>query len=80
MLYALRGKDRDQKLLPVTYCTARLPEYMGKWYPCEIEAVGAVLAIDQTAHWINESIHPTVIMPDSMPVVRAANLMRQGKH
>ena len=76
VLYALRRFEGQDKLLPVTYCTARLPEYMSKWYPCEIEAVGAVLAIDQVAHWINESVHSTIIMPDSMPVVRAANLIR----
>ena len=45
-----------------------------------IEAVGVVLAIDQAAHWINESTKTTIVMPDSMPVVRAANLMRKGRH
>ena len=80
VLYALRRADDKERLLPVMYCSARLPEYMSKWYPCELEAVGSVLAIDQVAHWINESIHPTVVMPDSMPVVKAANLMKQGRH
>ena len=53
---------------------------MKDWYPCELECVGAVLSIDQTSHWINESKHPTTVMPDSMPVVMAANLMKAGKH
>ena len=80
VLYALRKEGQTQTLLPVQYCTARLPDYMKKWYPCELEAVGAVLAIDQSAHWINESLLPTVVMPDSMPVVKAATLMKQGRH
>ena len=80
VLYAIRNSTKDTKMLPVLFCTAKLPEYMKNWYPCELEAVGAVLAIDQAAHWINESLHQTIVMPDSMPVVRAANLMRQGKH
>ena len=41
VLYAIRQTSEAPVLLPVLYCTARLPEYMGKWYPCEIEAVGA---------------------------------------
>ena len=80
VLYAVQCSQGKEKLLPVLYCSAKLPEYMGKWYPCEIEAVASVLAIDQSAHWINESIHPTIVMPDSMPVVKAANLMKQGRH
>ena len=80
VLYAVRESSDGKKVLPVLYCTAKLPEYMSKWFPCELEAVGAVLAIDQAAHWINESLHPTMVMPDSMPVVPAANLMKQGKH
>ena len=77
-LYAVK-KDSD-KLLPVQYCSAKLSDYMKEWYPCELEGTGAVLAIDQVSHWINESRHPTTVMPDSMPVVKAANLMKSGKH
>ena len=80
VLYAVTGPASNQQLLPVMFCSARLPDYMSRWYPCEIEAVGAVLAIDQAAHWINESNKTTIVMPDSMPVVRAANLMKKGKH
>ena len=80
VLYAITNPGPNQSLLPVMFCSARLPDYMGKWYPCELEAVGAVLAIDQCAHWINEALSTTIVMPDSMPVVKAANLMRRGKH
>ena len=80
VLYAKREDNDTDQLLPVMFCSARLPDYMSKWYPCEIEAVGVVLAIDQAAHWINESNRTTIVMPDSMPVVRAANLMRKGRH
>ena len=62
------------------YCSAKLADYMKDWYPWELEGVGAVLSIDQVAHWINESKHPTTVMPDSMPVVKAANLMKAGRH
>ena len=55
VLYVLR----DEKMFPVTFSTAKLKEYMVKWYPCEKEAVGVVLSIDQCAHWINESELPT---------------------
>ena len=66
--------------MPVQYCSAKLPSYMSKWYPCEAEAAGVVVAIEQCRHWINESYLPTLIGPDSRPVVEAANLMKRGKH
>ena len=71
---------RDDKLLPVTYCSAKLKDYMVKWFPCEKEGVGTVLAIEQCAHWICESDHPTMVGPDSSAVVDAAELIRKGKH
>ena len=79
-LYAMREEADGMKLLPVQYCSAKLPDYMANWYPCELECTGAVLSIDQVAHWINESKNPTTVMPDSMPVVKAANLMKAGRH
>ena len=66
--------------LPVQYMSGKLAPYMAKWYPCEQEAVGAVMAIDQCRHWINESRHPTWVLPDSKSVVDASNLMRTGRH
>ena len=46
---------RDGKLYPVSYCTAKLKDYMVNWYSCEQEAVGVVLSLDQCSHWIRES-------------------------
>ena len=71
---------RDAKLFPVTYCTAKLKDYMVNWYPCEQEAVGVVLAMEQCAHWIRESKLPTLVGPDSLAVVKAVDLIRRGKH
>ena len=73
-LYAVRQEEDGVHLLPVQYCSAKLPDYMSGWYPCKLEGVGAVLSIEQVAHWINESRHPTTVMPDSMPVVKAAKI------
>ena len=71
---------RDNKMLPVSYCTAKLKDYMQKWYPCEKEAVGAVIALDQCSHWVNESQLPTLVGPDSSAVVKAVDLIKRGKH
>ena len=70
----------DSKEVPVQYCSAKLPSHMANWFPCELEAVGAVLAIDQCSPWINESNLTTLVAPDSMPVVKAAQLMKLGRH
>ena len=71
---------RENKLLPVTYCSSKLKDYMIKWFPCEKEAVGTVLAIDQCSHWINESKLTSLVGPDCSSIVEAAELMRQGKY
>ena len=76
VLYTLR----EEKMFPVIFCTAKLKDYMSRWYPCEKEAVGVVLALDQCSHWIAESTLPTLVGPDSLAVVKATELMRQGKH
>ena len=49
-LYAAREIEGETRLLPMQYCSAKLPGYMAQWYPCELEAVGAVLSIDQVSH------------------------------
>ena len=36
--------------------------------------------LEQCAHWILESHHPTLVGPDCLSVVKAADLIRRGKH
>ena len=79
-LYTLRKTDQGIQKLPVQYASGKLAGYMARWCPCEKEGVGAVLAIDQVRHWVNESHLPTIVLPDNKPVVDAAALMRLGRH
>ena len=72
--------QRDDKLLPVVYSTAKLKDYMIKWFPCEKEAIGVVLSLEQCAHWIQEAKLPTLVGPDSLAVVKAVDLIKKGKH
>jgi len=67
---------RQEKTLPVMYCTTKLKDYMVKWYPCEKVAIGAVLAINQCAHWISESQLTTLVGPDCLAVVKAVDLIK----
>ena len=71
---------RNNKNLPVMFCTAKLKDYMSKWFPCEKEAMGVVVSLDQCSHWISESKLPTLVGPDCLSVVKAADLIRRGKH
>lgn len=80
VMYTGRVAEGNTRWLPVQFASAKLPNYMEDWSPCELEGVGAVLAIDQTRHWINESLKPTLVMPDNKPVVEATSLMKRGKH
>ena len=80
VMYTGRVGKEGTTWLPVQFASAKLPNYMETWSPCELEGVGAVLAIDQTRHWINESLKPTLVMPDNKPVVEATALMKLGRH
>jgi hypothetical protein len=80
VLYTQRTEGKETVWLPVQYASAKLSKYMNVWTPCEQEAVGAVLAIDQVRHWINESRKTTIVTPDNKPVADAANLMKMGRH
>ena len=80
VLYTLRPSQQGTQWLPVQYASGKLSNYMEGWSPCEKEGVGAVLAIDQVRHWVNESHKTTIVMPDNKPVIQAADLMKLGKH
>ena len=80
VLYTERETSSGLKRLPVQFCTAKLSGYMANWHPCEQEGIGAVLAIDQCRHWINESHQPTSVLCDNKPVVEAAQLLKLGRH
>ena len=80
VLNTLRTLHGKVEWLPVQYASAKLHKYMSGWYPCELEGVGSVLAIEQVRHWINESSKPTIVLPDNKPVVDAANMMKSGRH
>ena len=79
VLYTIRHSEQGTQWLPVQYASGKLSNYMESWTPCEKEGVGAVLAIDQVRHWVNESLKPTIVMPDNKPVVEAASKMKLGK-
>ena len=53
---------------------------MAAWTPCEQEAAGAVLAIEQVRRWINESSRPTMVLPNNKPVADAVNMMKIGRN
>lgn len=79
-LMVQREDAGEKKLYPFQYCSAKLQKHISNWFPCETEAVGAVVAIEQCKHWINESLVTTTVLPDSKPVVEAANLLKSGRH
>ena len=80
VLYTKRPSEGVDKLLPVQFASAKLPKYMSTWCPCELEGAGAVVAIDQVRHWINESDFTTIVLADNKPVVDATNMMKLGRH
>ena len=76
----LQSPDDQLFLLLVRFSSAKLTDCVSKWFPCKEEAAGAVIAINQCRHCINESDHVTLVRPNCQPVVNAVNLIKAGRY
>ena len=70
---------KRDKFYPVLFLSFKLKQYHQLWFPCEQEALGAAVAVEQSSYYISQSKHPTVVAVDSKPVYEAYQLMKAGK-
>ena len=62
---------KRDKFYPVLFLSFKLKQYHQLWFPCEQEALGAAVAVEQSSYYISQSKHPTVVAVDSKPVYEA---------
>ena len=75
-------KDSDQKPIaePVMFVTWKLSDLHWLWSPCEIEGLGASIAVDKCAFYILRSTKPTLVIPDNKQVIQAFNKLKKGRY
>ena len=66
--------------LPVMFVSWKLSDLHWKWSPCEIEGLGASMAVDKCSFFILRSSKPTLVFPDNKQVIQAFNKLKQGRY
>ena len=74
--------DSNQKPIaePVMFVTWKLSDLHWQWSPCEIEGLGASIAVDKCAFYILRSSKPTLVFPDNKQVIQAFNKLKKGRY
>ena len=60
------------------FFSAKVGKHQLLWLPCELEALGITLSINNFSHQIRESKHRTKFLTDSKPCVQAFELLSNG--
>ena len=60
------------------FFSAKVGKHQLLWLPCELEALGITLSINNFSHQIRESKHCTKFLTDSKPCVQAFELLSKG--
>ena len=65
---------------PVMFVTWKLGESYWSWSPCELEGLGASVAVGKCAFFILRSTKPTLVFPDNKQVIQAFNKLKKGRY
>ena len=65
---------------PVMFVTWKLPDSYFNWTPCELEGLGASVAVAKCAFYILRSLKPTLVFPDNKQVIQAFNKLKKGRY
>ena len=71
LLTIIRTENGVEKRLLGGHYSAKIEGVRKNWFPCDGEAYGMQRVIQHFAHFIRDSVHDTVHLTDSMPVVMA---------
>ena len=70
---------REPQAEPVMFVTWKLPESYFSWSPCELEGLGASVAVEKCSFYILRSSKPTLVFPDNKQVIQAFNKLKKGR-
>ena len=62
------------------FVTWKLGESYWSWSPCELEGLGASVAVEKCAFYILRSSKPTLVFPDNKQVLQAFNKLKKGRY
>ena len=72
--------QRNSVAQPVMFLSWRMGESYWSWTPCELEALGASIAVDKCAFFILRSDKPTLVFPDNKQVIQAFRRLKKGRY
>ena len=70
---------REPQAEPVMFVTWKLPDSYFTWSPCELEGLGASIAVEKCSFYILRSSKPTLVFPDNKQVIQAFNKLKRGR-
>ena len=71
---------REPVSKPVMFITWKLGESYQNWSPCELEGLGASVAVSKCSFYILRSSLPTLLFPDNKQVIQAYNKLKEGRY
>ena len=72
--------SRETRAEPVMFITWKLSDSYWLWSLCELEGLGASLAVEKCAFYILRSSKPTLVFPDNKQVIQAFNKLKKGRY
>ena len=71
---------RETGAEPVMFVSWKMGADYWKWSPCDLEGLGASIAVDKCAFFILRSTKPTLVFPDNKQVLQAFNKLKKGRY
>ena len=71
---------KEPKAEPVMFVSWRMGDDYWTWSPCELEGLGASIAVEKCSFFILRSNKPTLVFPDNKCVIQAFDKLQKGRY
>ena len=72
--------QREPRARPVMFVSWRMGDDYWSWSPCDLEGLGASLAVEKCSFYILRSNKPTLVFPDNKCVIQAFEKLKKGRY
>ena len=72
--------SREPRAEPVMFVSWRMGDEYWSWSPCELEGLGASIAVEKCSFFILRSDKPTLVFPDNKCVIQAFEKLKKGRY
>ena len=71
---------REPQAEPVMFVSWRMGDEYWLWSPCDLEGLGASIAVEKCSFFILRSNKPTLVFPDNKCVIQAFEKLKKGRY